>query len=146
METLRSLRHVTTRIPKPGSARRAPVTTTVRVLATCGVLVPALALAGIGAAEAATVVHASSGSHTSAQSMKPGHSAKTHSSAATRCRATDSPAASSATRGPWMLVIYAKGPWMLDVPATRGPWMLTTSAKGPWMLSSPACATGGARR
>jgi hypothetical protein len=143
METLRSLRPVTAQTRKPGSARRAPVPTAVRVLATCGVLIPALALAGAGAAEAATVAHASSGSDNSAQSMKAGHSAKTHSTAATRCRATDSPAAKT---GRWMLVMPAKGPWMLDVPATRGPWMFITSRKGPWMLASPVCATGGARR
>ena len=111
METLRSLRPVITRIRKPGSARRAPAATAVRVVATSGVLISALALAGAGAAEAATgSSHAVSGSHASAHSKKAGHSAKAHADAANRREATKSP---TVRPGPWIYDIFvAKGPFL----------------------------------
>ena len=72
METLRSLRQVNGRTRTPGGARRAPVTTAVRVLATSGVLISALALAGASAAEAASVPsHASGAKHCRVTSAKP---------------------------------------------------------------------------
>jgi hypothetical protein len=110
METLRSLRHAITRIRKPGSARPAPVAMAVRVLATSGVLISALALVGVGAAQAATGSHPSSGSHASAQSKKAGHSAKTHADAANRRKATKSP---TVRPGPWVYEVFnAKGPFL----------------------------------
>jgi hypothetical protein len=110
METLRSLRHVDTRTPKPGSARRVPVPMAVRVLATSGVLISALALVGVGAAEAATSGHVSSDSHASAQAAKAGHSAKAHADAAKRGKATGS---LQARNGSWLYeVMTAKGPFL----------------------------------
>jgi hypothetical protein len=149
METLRSLRHVIARIRKPGSARRAPVTTAVRVVATCGVLISALALVGVGAAEAATVGHTSSRSHTSsgngpsAQSVAVGHGAKAHAGGAKQCTVTKP----VVRPRPWMYVISTKGPWMFTANAVHGPWMFIASAtKGPWMFGTPAsgsaCAAG----
>jgi hypothetical protein len=110
METLRSLRHVDTRTPKPGSARRAPVGMAVRVLATSGVLISALALVGVGAAEAATGGQASSGNHASAHSTKANHSAKVHAAEANRRKETGTP-----TRRP--------GPFIYDVITAKGPWL-----------------------
>jgi hypothetical protein len=141
METLRSLRHVIARIRKPGSARRAPVATAVRVLATCGVMIPALALVGVGAAEAATVGHTATRSHTaSAQSTAVSHTAKVQSTA--RCKVTRP---GVVRPGPRMATSSVKGPWMFTSNATRGPWMWVTSVRGPWMWTSPACATGAKR-
>jgi hypothetical protein len=94
METLRSLRHVTARAPKPGSSSRTPVTTAARVLATSGVLISALVLVGAGAAEAAT----------------GGHSAKAHSTKANRPNATQTP-------------IRRPGPWIDGIITARGPWL-----------------------
>ncbi len=143
METLRSLRHVIARIRKPGSARRAPVATAVRVLATGGVLIPALALVGVGAAEAVTVGHTATRSHTaSAQSTAVGQAAQAHSGGATRCKVTGPGVVRS---GPRMYTSSAKGLWMLTSSATHGPWMWITSVKGPWMWATRACATGARR-
>lgn len=146
METLRSLRHVIARIRKPGSARRAPVRAVVRVVVTSGVLISALALVGVGAAEAATGGHAGhTASHThtsSAQSVAVGHGAKAHAPGTTKTRAVNCKATVSGSRtGPWMFVTSVKGgPWMFTANAVKGPWMFVTSVKGPWMFASPACA------
>jgi hypothetical protein len=110
METLRSLRHVTARAPKPGSSSRTPVTTAARVLATSGVLISALVLVGAGAAEAATGGQVSGGSHVSAHSTKAGHSAKAHSTKANRPNATQTP-------------IRRPGPWIDGIITARGPWL-----------------------
>ncbi len=139
METLRSLRHVIARIRKPGSARRAPVTTVVRVVATSGVLISALALVGVGAAQAAT------GSHT-AQSVAVGHSVRAHSTGAKQCGSTGTRAA----RGPWLFtsnaVTTARGPWLF-ITTIKGPWLYaqTPQARGPWLFASPICAGGVSR-
>lgn len=119
METLRSLRHVFTRMRKPGSARRAPVATAVRVLATSGVLISALALVGVGAAEAATGGHASSGSHATTHVTKAHHAkahgakthgAKTHAPGANLRKVAGSP---TVRPGPWLYAVFgAKGPWL----------------------------------
>jgi hypothetical protein len=110
METLRSLRHGTTQASKPGSASRAPVTTAARVLATSGVLISALALVGVGAAQAATTGHVSSESHASAQAAKAGHRAKAHASTADRSKATGS---LQVRNGTWIYeVMTAKGPFL----------------------------------
>jgi hypothetical protein len=111
METLRSLRHAITRIRKPGSARPVPVAMAVRVLATSGVLISALALVGVGAADAATGGHASTDSHASAHSKKAGHKAKAPTGTANRNKAE---AAKLPTVQPrrWMTVPAAKGPYL----------------------------------
>lgn len=165
METLRSLRHVIARIRKPGSARRAPVAMAIRAVATSGVLISALALVGAGAAEAATIGHAGSRSHTSsthapsAQSEAAGHGAKARVTGTKHCPATKPVVhprpwlyVISVTKGPWMFTANAvHGPWMFTAStgAAKGPWMFTATAnavKGPWMFSSPAsgtaCTTG----
>jgi len=104
-----------TRIRKPGSARRAPVATAVRVLATSGVLISALALVGVGTAQAATGGHAARGSHTSAQSKKAGHAAKIRAAEIRAAEANRRKAPKLATPrpGPWEnYIISAKGPWL----------------------------------
>jgi hypothetical protein len=160
VETLRSLRHVIARIRKPGSARRAPVAMAIRVVATSGVLISALALVGAGAAEAATGGHAATRTHAvsrthaatrtraasrnhgtsrsgpGAQSVAVGPRAKANGGGTKQCRASR-PAPSRRGPGPWLYVASARGPWLFTT-NTADAASAAGATRGPWLFIASA--------
>ena len=129
METHRALWHVKPTGRSLGSARREPSTGTARARAAHGILVPALVLAGLGAAAPASPGHGSAG-HVHASAHQPADSLALSAGA-------DSMTSCNTHSRPWMYSPWASSrPWMYSPGTSSRPWMYSpgTSSR-PWMYS-----------
>lgn len=138
MTTHRSLRYVIRRAPGSARGARGQIPAgTARARVTRGVLVPALVLAGLGLAAAASPGHGISGLHWSAHQQAGIRALWVRADSQGSCRISGAPRmAVTANKMPWMYAKTSKMPWMYAV-TNRMPWMYAATNKMPWTYATP---------
>ncbi len=138
MKTHRSLRYVIRRISgSAGAARRESPEGTARAHTARGILVPALALASLGAALTASPGHIGSHVQASTHRTAGSHALMARDVSVRSCLIGQSPATHSAPPSTaWMYVASPNTAWMYVAPRKTA-WMYVTPRKTAWMYVAP---------
>ena len=136
MKTHRSLRYVIRRISgSAGAARREPPAGAARAHTARGILVPALVLASLGAAVAASPGYIGSHVQAGTRQAAGSHALAARDVSVRSCLIGTSPATHSASPNTaWMYVASPNTAWMYAVPRKTA-WMYAAPRKTAWMYA-----------